>query len=88
MNAISARREGDIEPVVDEHACAGGPRGVDGGTREVAQPPGGEVSFANLNQLAAGLRRLADGRELFAPLSLIREVRIAAERSAVGDQVE
>lgn len=88
MNAIGARRQRDIEPIVDQHPRAVRPRRADGRAHEGAQLLRRKVSFANLNQLTAGLRRFADGGELFVPGGFITCLRIAAERLAVGDQIE
>ncbi len=86
MDAVSARRERDIQAVIDQDARAVRTRCGQSRARQFSKLPRGKISFADLNELTAGLRRCADEGELLAPL--IRRLSRRAERSAVGYQVE
>lgn len=57
MHTISARRQRYIQPIIDQHARPVWARGSNGLARKVNERARREVSFSNLNQLAAGLRR-------------------------------
>jgi len=83
MNAVRARGQRDIEPVVDQHPCA--VRAGDGNRppHEIAQRMCAQILFANLNELAACPRGALDGFDL----PIIVPVTVE-ECLAVGDQIE
>lgn len=88
VNSVRARGHGDVEPIVDQHACAVRSSAFDGLARKGAQRLRAHIFFANLNKLAAGPSRFIDRFELQSRQVVVSDFSAAEERLSIGDQIE
>src|SRR5262249_18433151 len=85
MHTIGSRRQGYVEPVVDEHPGSVWPRYFEDSPHELLQLSCSEVGLADLHEINSARGGLASTLEL---RQVVRPVRTAAERPSICDQIE